>query len=117
MKDDSISISSSFIPQPSSFEYGDGRAVSSFILATGSPGLHRRMLAQLIADRAAKLSGGAAMDDAHGLLGLEQRTIEELVGLFERIVDALADEVQLGADLSCQVAGGSQVAGRRSLGG
>ena len=53
------------------------------------------MFAEMLADRFAKRSGAEAMNDPHGLFALQQGAIEKLVRFFERVIDALADEVQL----------------------
>src|SRR5229473_8611163 len=88
---------SSFIVHRS-FEYGHSCTISPFILLSPSPRLHCRMLAQMIADGLPQRAGAEAVNDADGLFAFEQRPVEELVRFFERIIDALADQIQLGGD-------------------
>ena len=48
----------------------------------------------MLAHRFSQRSGAEAVDDAHRLLAFEQRAIEKLVGLVERLLHSLADEIQ-----------------------
>ena len=74
------------------------RPIAAFVLTARPPRLHGRMFPQVLADGFAQRAGAEAVDDAHGLLAFEQGAIEELVGFFERIVDALSDQVELRGD-------------------
>src|SRR5256885_1216468 len=88
------------ITRHSSLQNGYSSAVSPFILFSRPPRLHRGMLAQMLAHRLAQRAGAEAVNDAHRLLALEQRAIEELIGRFQGVVDAGADEIQLGGDFT-----------------
>src|SRR4051812_42713587 len=81
-----------------SFQHRNRRPVAAFVLAARPPRLHRRMLAQMLAQSLAKRAGAEAVDDAHGLLAFQQRPIEEAVRFIDRFVDALSDEVDLCVD-------------------
>src|SRR4051812_12632745 len=81
-----------------SFQHRNRRPVPTFILAARPPRLHRRMLAQMLAQSLAKRAGAEAVDEAHGLFAFEQRAIEEAVGFVDGFVDALSDEVDLCID-------------------
>jgi hypothetical protein len=54
------------------------------------------MFAEMLANRLSQPSRAEAVDDADRLLAFKERTIEELIRFVERVIDALADEVQLG---------------------
>src|ERR1700720_672793 len=54
------------------------------------------MRAQMFAHRLSQRARSESVNDAHGLLAFEESAVEELVGFFQRIVDALADEVEFG---------------------
>src|SRR5438309_3093420 len=56
------------------------------------------MLAQMLANRLPQTSRAEAVDDTDRLLPFEERAVEELIGLVERVVDTLADEVQLSGN-------------------
>src|ERR1051325_4082678 len=89
---------SSLFTHHSSLQNRDCRTVPPFIFVPGSKGLDRRMLAQMLAHGLAQRAGAEAVDDADGLLALEERAVEELVGGVEGVVDALSDEIQFGLD-------------------
>src|SRR5437762_2240868 len=84
--------------RPTSLQDRDGRTISSFIVAARPPRLDRGMLAQVLAHRLAQRAGAEAVNDAHRLLALEQRAIEELVGGFQGVVHSRSDEIQFGCN-------------------
>ena len=53
------------------------------------------MFSEVLPDRLTESSRAEAVDDPHRLLSFEQRAIEELVGLLERIVNTLTNQVEL----------------------
>src|SRR5947209_20578724 len=52
----------------------------------------------MLANRLAQTSRAEAMDDTDRLLPFEERAVEELIRLVERVVDTLTDEVQFSGD-------------------